>query len=199
VVHIETVAWPLLIPVARQCAIEAGDGTTAPVVQAAGPKTSAEPRVPEMQTNAGLLSDPQDLPAAPRRLVRLLFSLIQVMYFSFYIAALVSLHETQRVVELMPEYSKWLFPVLLVTALVGIPVRLYLLTGAIFGYRGLTRRFLHLFPFVFPLDELWALSPFLIVELIGVGLALAATAVLVYVPFPQRSLLLMGEGDSQAK
>ena len=192
-VHIETVAWPLLIPVARQRAIEAGDGTTAPVVQAARPKTSAEPpRVPEMQTNAGLLSDPQDLPAAPRRLVRLLFSLIQVMYFSFYIAALVSLHETQRVVELMPEYSKWLFPVLLVTALVGIPVRLYLLTGAIFGYRGLTRRFLHLFPFVFPLDELWALSPFLIVELIGVGLALAATAMLVYILFSQRILLLMG-------
>ena len=53
------------------------------------------------------------------------------------------------------------------------------------------------FPFVFPLDELWALSPFLIVELIGVGLALAATAVLVYVPFSQRSLLLMGEGDSK--
>ena len=50
-----------------------------------------------------------------------------------------------------------------------------------------------------PLDELWALSPFLIVELIGVGLALAATAVLVYVPFSQRSLLLMGEGDSKVK
>jgi DNA-binding winged helix-turn-helix (wHTH) protein len=180
--------------------IEAGEGTRVPVVQAEGPKTAAEPaRDPEMQNSAGLLSDPQDLPAAPRRLVRLLFLLIQAMYFSFYIASLVSLHETQRVVELMPEYSKWLFPVLLVTALVGIPVRLYLLAGAIFGYRGLTRRFLRLFPFVFPLDELWALSPFLIVELIGVGLALAATAVLVYVPFAQRSLLLMGEGDSKVK
>jgi cholera toxin transcriptional activator len=180
--------------------IEAGEGTGVPVVQAVGPKSSAEPtRDPEMQKSATLLSDPQDLPAAPRRLVRLLFSLIQVMYFSFYIASLVSLHETQRVVELMPEYSKWLFPVILVTALAGIPVRLYLLAAAIFGYRGLTRRFLRLFPFVFPLDELWALSPFLIVELIGVGLALAATAVLVYVPFAQRSLLLMGEGHPGAK
>jgi DNA-binding winged helix-turn-helix (wHTH) protein len=172
----------------------------ATIEAAEGSNPATEPaRDPEMQKSAGLLSDSQDLPAAPRRQVRLLFSLIQVMYFSFYIASLVSLHETQRVVELMPEYSRWIFPVLLVTALVGIPVRLYLLAATVFGYRGLTRRFLRLFPFVFPLDELWALSPFLIVELIGVGLALAATAVLVYVPFSQRSLLLMGEGDSKVK
>ena len=181
-------------------AIEAGEGAAVPAPQAESANTAAEPaRDPEIQKGAALLSDPQDLPAAPRRLVRLLFSLIQVMYFSFYIASLVSLHETQRVVELMPEYSKWLFPVLLVTALVGIPVRLYLLAAATFGYRGLTRRFLRLFPFVFPLDELWALSPLLLVEQIGVGLALAATAVLVYVPFAQRSLLLMGEGDPKDK
>ena len=172
----------------------------ATIEPAEGANPAAEPaRDPEMQKGAGLLSDSQDLPAAPRRLVRLLFALIQVMYFSFYIASLVSLHETQRVVELMPEYSKWLFPVLVVTALAGIPVRLYLLAATISGYRGLTRRFLRLFPFVFPLDELWALSPFLMVELIGVGLALAATAVLVYLPFSQRSLLLMGEGDSKVK
>jgi hypothetical protein len=87
--------------------------------------------------------------------------------------------------------------VVLVTALVGIPVRLYLLSAAAFGYRGLTRRFLSLFPFLFPLDELWALAPFLIVNQIGIGLALAATAALLYVPFAQRSLLLMGEGNSK--
>ena len=54
-------------------------------------------------------------------------------------------------------------------------------------------KFLRLFPFVIPLDELWALAPFLIVDQIGVGLALAATAALLYVPFSQRSLMLMGE------
>ena len=148
----------------------------------------------EIQKRALLLSDPQDLPAAPRRLVRVLFSLIQVMYLSFYISSLISLHETQRTLELMPEYSKWVFPVLVVTALAGIPIRLYLFFAVVFGYRGLTRRFHRLFPFVFPLDELWALSPLLGVETIGIGLALAATAVLVYLPFVQRSLLLMGEG-----
>jgi cholera toxin transcriptional activator len=44
------------------------------------------------------------------------------------------------------------------------------------------------------LDELWALAPFLAVEQIGAGLALAITAALLYLPFSQRSLLLMGEG-----
>jgi cholera toxin transcriptional activator len=147
----------------------------------------------------GLLSDPQDLPVASRGLVRVLFSLIQVMYLSFYVASLVSLHETERAFEQMPEYPRWLFFVLLVTALVGIPIRLYLFSGAVFGYRGLTRRFLSLFPFLFPLDELWALSPLLLVEYIGIGLALAATAALLYVPFAQRSLLLMGEGNPKVK
>jgi hypothetical protein len=91
------------------------------------------------------------------------------------------------------EHPKWLFFLLLVTALVGIPVRLYLLSAAIFGYRGLSLKFLRLFPFVLPLDGLWALAPFLLVDEIGVGLALAATAALLYLPFSQRSLMLMGD------
>jgi len=82
---------------------------------------------------------------------------------------------------------------LLLTALAGIPVRLYLLSASIFGYRGLPVKFHLLFPVVLPLDELWALAPFLLVDQIGVGLALAATAALVYLPFSQRSLMLMGE------
>jgi hypothetical protein len=49
-----------------------------------------------------------------------------------------------------------------------------------------------LFPFILPLDELWALAPFLIVEQIGIGLAIGVTAALLYLPFSQRSLLLMG-------
>ena len=50
----------------------------------------------------------------------------------------------------------------------------------------------------FLLDELWALSPFLLAPQIGVGLALAATAALIYVPFAQRTLLLMGDRSQAA-
>ena len=42
------------------------------------------------------------------------------------------------------------------------------------------------------LDMLWALAPFLLVGEIGFGLALASTAALLYSPFAQRSLVLMG-------
>jgi cholera toxin transcriptional activator len=139
------------------------------------------------------LSDPHDLPDAPRGVVQILFSLIQVMYLSFYVISLARLHWVEPLLSQAVQHPKWLFALLLGTALIGIPVRLYLLSASIFGYRGLPVKILRLFPFVLPLDALWALAPFLLVDEIGIGLALAATAALLYVPFSQRSLLLMGE------
>jgi hypothetical protein len=88
--------------------------------------------------------------------------------------------------------------VLIVTAAVGIPIRLYLLAAVSFNYLGLNAKFKKLFPLLLPLDELWALAPFLIVHQIGFGLSLAATAALLFLPFSQRSLLLMGFSARQA-
>jgi cholera toxin transcriptional activator len=139
------------------------------------------------------LSDSHDLPDAPRGVVQVLFSLIQVMYLSFYFISLARLRWVEPILSQAVQHPKWIFALLILTALVGIPLRLYLLTAALFGYRGLPVKFLRLFPFVIPLDELWALAPFLLVDQIGVGLALAATAALLYVPFSQRSLMLMGD------
>jgi len=81
--------------------------------------------------------------------------------------------------------------VVLVTAVIGIPTRLYLLAGVAFDSGKLHHNFRKLFPLVFPLDELWALAPFLAVHQLGIGLAFAATAALLYVPFSQRTLMLM--------
>src|SRR6202162_1733492 len=159
-----------------------------------GAETSAT--VPSEKRNFAL-SDAQDLPDAPRGVVQILFSLIQVMYLSFYVISLARLRWVEPLLSQAVQHPKWLFALLLVTALVGIPVRLYLLSAAIFGYRGLPVKFLRLFPFVILLDELWALAPFLLVDEIGVGLALAATAALVYLPFSQRSLMLMGESHAK--
>jgi hypothetical protein len=125
--------------------------------------------------------------------VQILFSLIQVMYLAFYFISMARLRWVQPILAQSIEHPKWLFALLIVTALVGIPIRLFLLSAAIFGYRRLPVKFLRLFPFVMPLDELWALAPFLLVEQIGIGLALAATATLLYLPFSQRSLMLMGD------
>jgi hypothetical protein len=117
------------------------------------------------------------------------------MYFCFYVVSLASVHRIEALLSQELQHPAWIFVPLLLTASVGIPIRLYLLSAALFGYRGLSSRFLKLFPALFLLDELWALAPFLLVDQIGAGLALAATAALLYVPFSQRSLLLMGEGN----
>jgi len=78
-----------------------------------------------------------------------------------------------------------------VTAAVGIPVRCYLLSAVAFDIQGLRGKFSKLFPAVLLLDLLWALAPFLLSPEIGLGLALGITAALLYVPFAQRTLVLM--------
>ena len=78
-----------------------------------------------------------------------------------------------------------------VPAVLGIPTRLYLLAAVLFDFGKLGLNFRRLFPFLFVLDELWALAPFLLVEHIGFGLAFAATAALLYDPFSQRTLIRM--------
>jgi cholera toxin transcriptional activator len=121
-----------------------------------------------------------------------LFSLIQIIYLSFYIVSLARLSILGGMLTLPENQAHIVLVLLITTAAVGIPTRLYLLAAVAFNYRGLNAKFQKLFPFLLILDELWALAPFLIVEQIGAGLALAATAALLYLPFSQRSLLLMG-------
>ena len=67
-------------------------------------------------------------------------------------------------------------PIVLVTAAVGIALRLYLLTAVLFDFKPLGAKFKRLYPCVLPLDMLWALAPFLLVSRIGIGAAFAACA-----------------------
>jgi cholera toxin transcriptional activator len=153
----------------------------------------------KLTTDSGrtlLLSNTRELPALPGETVRVLFCSIQLLYIGFYVSALVDLHRTERMLTTAFSDSRWVFVTLVVTALVGIPIRLYLLSAAWLRYRGLLDKFRRFFFAVFLLDELWALAPLVIAEWIGMGLALAAAAVLVYLPFSQRSLLLMPERKS---
>ena len=139
-----------------------------------------------------LLSDSQELPSVSKPIIRILFSLIQLMYLIFYTVSLMRLSQVETILAGVRGPVVLILVGLIVTAAIGIPIRLYLLAAVAFNYRGLNIKFKKLFPFLLPLDELWALAPFLIVHQIGFGLALAATAALLYLPFSQRSLLLMG-------
>lgn len=145
---------------------------------------------------AAVLTQPEEVPPVPRRYARVLFLLIQLMYLCFYIAALARLGAIEDLLETAFTHWTWIVVLLVVTAAVGIPIRLYLLAAAGFDVRGLTHKFHRLFIFAFVLDELWALTPFLLLPQIGLGLALAACAALIYVPFSQRTVLLMGEAHS---
>lgn len=140
------------------------------------------------------LAEPADseLPRASRRTARTLFILSQVMYLIFYLSALFRLDrldESAQVAWGRAGYS--MFVAYLVTALVGVVVRLYLITATAFDYHLLGQKYRVLFPFLFVLDMFWALSPFLIADRIGLGLALGATAALIYMPFAQRVLMKM--------
>lgn len=144
------------------------------------------------EMRSSILSDAQDLPAVRKESVRVLFLLIQLMYLIFYIIFLVRISFAEAVLNDWGRYAFTVFVVLVVAAAIGIPVRLYLLTAMVFRYQGLTEKFGKLFPFLLVLDEMWALTPFLCVQQIGLGLAIAVAAALLYLPFSQRSLLLMG-------
>lgn len=141
-----------------------------------------------------ILSQPEDLPQSSHALVRALFLLLQAMYLGFYVGALANLGEIRELFAALP-HATAVLAILIVTAAVLIPVRAFLLCAVLFRAPGVRSKFLKLWPFLLPLDVLWALSPFLLLHHINGGLAVACMALLVYSPFAQRSLILMGAGD----
>jgi DNA-binding winged helix-turn-helix (wHTH) protein len=133
------------------------------------------------------------VPLPRRGLVRGLFALIQVMYLIFYVSGLYHLRDVDRVAgSFLPDWGAQAIVIaVLVTGAAGIPLRFYLLSSVGFDFRKLGEVFPRIFPFLLALDQLWAVAPFLLLPEIGVGLAFAATAALLYVPFSERTLVRM--------
>ncbi|MDR3773807.1 MAG: winged helix-turn-helix domain-containing protein [Terracidiphilus sp.] len=142
---------------------------------------------------SGILATAEELPKASPRTVRTIFVLFQLMYVGFYVGALANLAEIEDLFSPLPRPTLAL-NALIVTAAILIPVRASVLTGIFFHAPGLREKLLKIWPFLLAFDELWALSPFLLLHHIDFGLALACTTLLVYSPFAQRSLVLMGAG-----
>ena len=169
---------------------ESGAAAPAPATSPAQGPAAAE------TASAGVVAG--ELPSPPRGIVRGLFTLIQVMYLCFYLAAL---WKFATVHNLLADYmgrATWgALGLLLFSALIGIATRLYLLAAALFDYHGLGRQFRRIFPLIVALDELWALAPLLLAAQIGMALALAAIAALLYLPFSQRTLIRMGYPGGQ--
>ena len=158
--------------------------------QSAETSTSVAPT--EQERVRTILAAPHELPRSPRALVKALFLLTQAMYLAFYVGALGNLDEIRGIFADAQVMSPTvLMAVLVVSAVVAIPVRLFLVAAMTFTFPQFPETFRRLFPFLLILDLLWALSPFLLIDHINVGVALAMVAALVYLPFAQRSLVLM--------
>ena len=158
-----------------------------PVDAAVAPRSAAQAQT---EASSSLLTAAEEVPRTTRIVPRTLFFLIQAMYLCFYIGALANLPEIHVLIGAVVT-PHWWMALIVLTAAIGIPVRLYMMSAVSFDYRGLPLKFGKLFPVVFALDEMWAFSPFLVMHHIGFGWAVAATAGLLYLPFSQRTLLLM--------
>ena len=162
------------------------------------PVEAVQPRSPaDFSSGATPAFHPElEVPLPRRSLTRGLFALIQVMYLAFYVAALFHLPQIDRVADsFLPGWSAFTIVVaVLITAGVGIPLRCYLISAVSFDYQRLGEKFLRMFLIILVLDQLWAVTPFLLAHRIGFGAAFAATAALLYVPFSERTLIRLAYG-----
>jgi cholera toxin transcriptional activator len=158
----------------------------------------AAPMESQFVTGRGILASPADMPKTPHTLVLALFILLQLMYLGFYLGALTNLAEIEDLLSPLAS-ATLVFGVLIGTAVILIPVRAFVLCAVLFRAPGVLGKFLKMWPWLFIADVLWALSPFLLLHHINTGLALACMALLVYSPFAQRSLVLMGAGRDKSE
>jgi DNA-binding winged helix-turn-helix (wHTH) protein len=159
----------------------------------AKPPSKSDPQ-PRMR----ILSTLEDLPKTSFPVVQTLFVLFQLMYLGFYIGTLANLAEIDSLISPLPA-ATLVFRLIFVIAAILIPARAFILCAALFHAPGFRAKFLTLWPFLLFFDELWSLSPFLLLHHINFGVALACTTLLVYSPFAQRSIVLMGAGGAPVK
>ena len=152
---------------------------------------------PGSRSRIQILATPKDLPKVSYRVAQTLFILFQLMYLGFYVGALANLAEIADLFSPLPNAAV-AYRTLIITAAILIPVRAFVLCAALFHAPDFRGNFRKIWPFMFLFDELWSLAPFLLLHHINFGLALASTTLLVYSPFAQRSLVLMGAGGPKA-
>lgn len=169
------------------------DQPAAPAAKPAAVAEISQPSAPAPIEQPAAQPEPDSgLPRASRNTARLLFALTQIMYLIFYLSALFRWENTyQASLRSWRGAGTTAFVVYLATSLVGLAVRLYLISATAMDYHLLGEKYRILTPALFVLDMIWALSPLLIADRIGLGFALGACAALIYMPFAQRTLMKM--------
>jgi len=161
-----------------------------------GPKPPAAPPVSAVAASPAVspaesTAEPTEEFALPRGTARYLFLLIQAGYLAMYCAALYKAEAIEGILaRAFPASASVVIPILLISSMCGIAVRLYLLSAVGLDHPEAGAKFRRLFPSLFVLDALWSASPLLLAREIGYGLALGSVAALAYLPFAQRTLML---------
>lgn len=134
-----------------------------------------------------------ELPQPPRLIPLTLLTLLQILYLALYLVALAKLRSIHVLLnQLLPDAGRPTTELIRFSALLGIALRLYLLAGIIFDYKGLGDDFRRLSWVIVPLDALWALSPLLLLAAGKLGpLAFACVVALAFLPLSQRTLVRM--------
>jgi cholera toxin transcriptional activator len=139
-------------------------------------------------------------PASSRAMARGLLLLLQGMYLIFYLVTLTRHEQIYESVQALfgrgGDIVTW---VAIVTAVVGMAVRLFFFSGIALDQPRIGSIFLRVFIPLAVLDELWAMSPLLLWRELGTGLSLAAIAALVWTPFAQRTLVRMVYPEAETK
>ncbi|HWB33588.1 MAG TPA: transcriptional regulator [Acidobacteriaceae bacterium] len=168
---------------------EIGDAVEAPAEAQREEESQPGETVPHRSRS--ILAQPEDLPTVSHGLAQALYVLLQVMYLGFYAGALGNLPEIQELIAVLPSAGA-IYLTVLGSAAVLIPVRAFMICAVFFRAPKAKEKLLQIWPFLLAVDVLWSLAPFLLLHHISFGVALACTALLVYSPFAQRSLVLMG-------
>jgi cholera toxin transcriptional activator len=121
-----------------------------------------------------------------RPVFRALFILIQAGYLVMYGEAFYRLPAIRGLAGLLPIRNAAAYVVL--CALSGAAVRLYLLSAVAFDYPDSGRLFRRLFPGILLIDLAWSASPLLLFYRLG-EIVLLFVAGLAFLPFSQRTLL----------
>jgi DNA-binding winged helix-turn-helix (wHTH) protein len=128
-----------------------------------------------------------------RRRARRLMIAVQVGYLGLYAAVLfnVGMAADALASALLGRIGlgEWALELLVGLALVGVAVRLYLITAVALDHPQTGRQYGRLRVALFALDEISALAPLLLLEATGLPIALILIPVLAYAPFSQGTLM----------
>lgn len=154
----------------------------------------------EKKPSAAVVSGAKDeLPRAPRYAARILLFLIEIAYLASYVAALHYLSWIRMLAKFSfgPNRMFTIASIIVLWSAMGLPTRFYLSFALGFDYHLLGDKFRQLFPFLFFIDESWALMAIFLVPSIGLGFAFALFVAGVYSPFAQRTLVRMAYPQQQ--